>query len=116
MRIIKYTSLLDDNRYPQLFMEKAVNYADFSFKHPESIVKMMNDVFQMDRQTEECFYELCFSTDMKLIGVFEVFRGTVNNTLANPREVFQKALLCGASLVVRCTTTHPGVYRQVRLM
>lgn len=31
------------------------------------------------------------------LGVFELSHGTVNGSLITPREVYMKALLCGAS-------------------
>lgn len=107
MRITKYSVLLDENMFPGLFKENAVNYDEREFKDPENIVKMMNDVFWMEKRTEEFLYELCFTTRMQLIGVFEVSHGGVNYTVSNPREIFQRALLCGAARIV-LVHNHPS--------
>lgn len=109
MRITKYKTMLEENGYPELFREKSVNYGEWEYKNPESIVYMMNDVFRLDRQSEEYFYEICFSSKMKLIGVFEISHGTIDCTHASPREVFQKALICGASRIV-LIHNHPSGY------
>lgn len=100
MLVDKYKTILDEGGYPKLIKENVADYRGFSFRNPESIVQMMNDTFGLDRQTEEFLYELCFSTSMNLIGVFEVSHGTINHTAANPREIFQKALLCGAASII----------------
>lgn len=107
MRITKYSTLLDDNGFPGLFKEKAVNYGKHKFVNAGEIASMMNNVFQLDRKTEEFLYELCFDTKMKLLGVFEISHGTINCTVSSPREVFQKALLCGAAALV-IVHNHPS--------
>ncbi len=87
--------------------ESAVNYNVQDFTDPESIARMMNNVFMFDRRTEEFLYALCFTTKMRLVGVFEISHGSVDRTVASPREVFQKALLCGAAVVV-LVHNHPS--------
>lgn len=43
---------------------------------------------------------IAFNTKMKPLGVFEVSHGTVNGTCCQPRELFIRALLCGATSIV----------------
>lgn len=100
MRVTTYKTLLDENLFPVMVKEGAVNYGQVNFSIPCEIVRMMNDIFRMDVQSEEYMYELCFTTKMKLIGIFEIAHGTVNLAPVNPREIFQKALICGAMEVV----------------
>jgi DNA repair protein RadC len=40
------------------------------------------------------------NTKNKIIGVFEISHGTVNASIVNPREAFQKALLANAVSVI----------------
>ena len=108
-----------------MIKEKSVNYQyDGNFNNPQSIYNMLCDVFQHNRQTEEYLYLLCFNTKGRLLGVFEVSHGTVNASLCNTREIFQKALLCNASNIV-LAHNHPSgdttpskddiaVYRKVK--
>lgn len=107
MRVINYKTLLDENYFPVMFKEKAVNYKTDNLYTAKSIALMMNDIFKMDVQSEEYLYELCFTTKMKLLGVFEIAHGAINNVQISPREIFQKALLCGASVVV-LAHNHPS--------
>lgn len=108
MRINKYNTLKGNDNIPQLVKEMSTNYmACSSFVEPDSIYDMMCNVFHADKQTEEICHVLCFNTKMKLQGVFEIFRGTVNISLINPREIFMKALLCGAVNII-LTHNHPS--------
>lgn len=100
MRVVNYGTLLDENYFPVMFKEKAVNYKADNLYTAKSIVLMMNDIFKMDVRSEEYLYELCFTAKMKLLGVFEIAHGTINHIQISPREIFQKALLCGATVVV----------------
>lgn len=107
MKVTIYNTLLNENFYPVMFKEKAVNYKAINLNAPEKIVNMMNDVFKSNMQSEEYLYELCFTTKMHLIGVFEVSHGSINQTMICSREIFQKALLCGAAIVV-LVHNHPS--------
>lgn len=99
-KIVQYKTMKDENGLPTLHAMREYNYAEIEFDTPLKIVAMMNEVFQVNRQTEEYFYEACFTTKMGLIGVFEIAHGTIDRALASPREVMQKALLCGAVSIV----------------
>lgn len=61
----------------------------------------------MNKQTEEYLYMLALNTKGKPLGVFEISHGTVDSTFCNPREIFIKALLCGASGIV-IVHNHPS--------
>lgn len=125
MRITKYNTILNSDKHCELIKEKSVNYQyDGNFSNPQSIYNMLCDVFKHNRQTEEYLYLLCFNTKCRLLGVFEVSHGTVNASLCNTREIFQKALLCNASNIV-LAHNHPSgsttpskediaVYRKVK--
>lgn len=108
MRITKYNTILNSDKHCELIKEKSVNYQyNGNFSNPQSIYNMLCDVFQHNRQTEEYLYLLCFNTKCRLLGVFEVSHGTVNASLCNTREIFQKALLCNASNIV-LAHNHPS--------
>lgn len=108
MRITKYNTILNTDRHCELIKEKSVNYQyDGNFNNPQSIYNMLCDVFQHDKQTEEYLYLLCLTTKGRLLGMFEVSHGTVNASLCNTREIFQKALLCNASNIV-LAHNHPS--------
>lgn len=79
-----------------LTKESAVNYETILLNNPVYIVRMMNDVFRMNRKAEEHVYILAMNTKCKLIGVFLLTKGTVNATIVSPREIFVRLCLCGA--------------------
>ena len=112
MRITSYKTLLTDDLRCTIVKEKGVNYtpgtaSDNEFCSPSSISEMMRTVFQIDRQTEEHLFLLCFSTKMNLIGIFELSIGTINMSVASPREIFMKALLLNAARIV-LVHNHPS--------
>ena len=108
MRINKYNTLKGNNNIPQLVMETSTNYKICdSLNSPNLIYKMMCDIFHTDRQTEEICYLLCLNNKNKLQGIFEISRGTVNASFMTPREIFIKALLCGAVNIV-IVHNHPS--------
>lgn len=107
MRITKYKTMMNDSRIPELVKESACNYECESLNDPSKIVEMMKIVFEIHKQTEEYLYEICFNTKMKPVGVFEISHGTLDASLVRPREIYQKALMCGAHNIV-IVHNHPS--------
>lgn len=107
-RVTQYRTLLTEDGRCELAKERAVNYPrEEKFDHPQKIYRMLCDIFQHDKQSEEFLYLLCFNSKMKLLGVFEVSHGDACTTICNNREIFQKALLCNASCIV-LAHNHPS--------
>lgn len=100
MKITQYKVVLDGNSHNALVKEREVKYNGESFTSPNTIVDMMNDVFQLNKMAEEYAYMLAFNTSMKPIAVFEISHGAGNYTIMNPREIYIRALLCGAYGIV----------------
>lgn len=108
MRINQYRIVLNEEKNTVLKKEKGFNYlCETSFTQPEVFVKLMNDVFDLNKQAEEYVYMLALNAANKPIGVFEISHGTFDQTILNPREVFCRALLCGATKIIICHN-HPG--------
>lgn len=74
---------------------------------PEQIANMLNSVFDLQNETEEYVYLLCFNTAMKLIGIFELSHGTINASICSTRDIFMKALLCNAKNII-IAHNHPS--------
>ena len=55
----------------------------------------------------EVFAILCLTTKHRVIAYHEVSRGTLDSTLAHPREVFKAALLANAAAIV-AAHNHPS--------
>lgn len=107
MRINKYTTLKGKDNIPELVKDFSVNYSCEKLLHPDDITEMMNDIFKANKQTEEICHILCLNQKMKVQWIFEVSRGTVNSSCLNPREIFMKALLCGAVSII-VVHNHPS--------
>lgn len=106
MRINFYDTRVDAGR-TVLVKEKAVNYRTDDVCKPALVTEMLNSVASLNVMGEEHCYMLAMNSKGKLIGVFFISKGTVNMTCLNPREVFMRALLVGASLIVLCHN-HPS--------
>ena len=109
MRINFYDTRLEECR-TVLVKEKAVNYKTDNSENicsPVYAVEMMNSIASLNVMAEEYCYMLALNNRTKLLGVFFISKGCVNQTLVNPREVFLRALLVGASLIVLCHN-HPS--------
>ena len=109
MRITKYSVMLDkDTMLNKLVKESSTNYSMCTkFTSPSEIVNMLNDIYNLSERAEEYLYMLAFNTKQKLLGVFEVSHGTARATYLSPREIFVRALLCGASNIV-IAHNHPS--------
>lgn len=98
MDIISYHTKLSKDRHNILVKEKSVSYdEEVNFDTPLKIVQMMNTLFDMENRAEEYLYQIAFDSKMKILGVFEVTHGLVNATLASPREMMIRNILCGAT-------------------
>lgn len=124
MRITKYRAELNEDQHNILVKEKSCNCPVDSLSNLQAITQMLNSVFRLNRQAEEYVYMIALNTKNKPLGVFEISHGTVNQSLCNPREIFVKALLCGAAGIV-LAHNHPSgdttpskedvtVYRRIR--
>lgn len=100
MRIRKYRTLLTADGLAQLVLESTTNYHIDTFDGPAKIVSMVNNLYNLGRQTEEYVYLICFNQKQKINAVFELSHGTVNSSFCNAREIFQKALLSNAAHIV----------------
>ena len=108
MRITTYKTELNSDNLNTLVKEKSCNCTGVeTLNNPSLIAEMFNVVFRLDKQTEEYLYMLALTTKGKPLGVFEISHGMVNMTICNPREIFIKALLCGASGII-ITHNHPS--------
>ena len=101
MRIVQYGL--------QLVKEESRNYKidnDITDSSTTAF-KIFKDLFDLDKQAEEVFAMLCLNVKNKIVGVFEISRGSLSESLVHPREVFKRVLLCNASRII-IAHNHPG--------
>ena len=106
MRINFYDTRIEDYK-TVLIKERAVNYKTVDIREANIVTELLNTIVSLNTMGEEHCYMLALNNKKKLIGVFLISKGTVNMTSMNPREVFIRALLIGASSIILCHN-HPS--------
>ncbi len=97
MRITIYKTELNNDLHTKLVKERAYNYNVEKLNTPSYVVQVMNDVFHMNKLSEEYMYMIALNSKCKPIGFFEISHGASDCCLSNPREIFNRLLLCGAN-------------------
>lgn len=107
MRITTYHTELNDDLHNILIKENSCNYPVQNLSNPELVVNMLNDIYHLNRQAEERVYMIALNTKCKPLGIFEISHGTVDHSICNTKDIFIKALLCGASGII-LAHNHPS--------
>lgn len=97
---------LDKDRLPVVEKRELCQETQ-TLNSPDTIFEFLNRYFRLKDRTEEYIYLLAFDKKCHLIGIFELSHGTVDGSLISPREVFMKALLCGATGII-LAHNHPS--------
>lgn len=108
MKIKKFNTALNQDYRNILVEEFSENYKKVEdLNGPEKIVQVMNEIFHLSEKAEEYMYLICMTSGCRPIGFFELAHGTHNAALVGIREIFIRALLCGAAGIV-LVHNHPG--------
>ena len=67
---------------------------------PENIVEVFEDVFSMSELAEEMMIMACLNTKNEVVGLFKVSQGSLNASIAHPREIFKRAVLANANSII----------------
>lgn len=100
MKINFYNTKITKKLTTILVKEKTVNYSICSLDTPKKVTDMMNQLISMGDLAEEHCYMLAYNTQNIIIGLFFLSKGTVNRSLIGTREVYMRALLCGAVHII----------------
>lgn len=108
MRIIQYSTELDNDKKTILIKEKSQNFPNIKeINSPEKVKSVLNDMFRAELKAEEHMWMFALNNKFHPIGVFEISHGTVNLSLISPREIFIRLCLCGATNFV-LAHNHPS--------
>ena len=107
MNISTYIVEKDAERHPFLVEEQKIEYGLSCIKSSTDVVDMINHAFRLRFMAEEYVYLLSLDTKGHILGIFEVSHGTVNSAQCNPREIFLRALVSGASSII-VVHNHPS--------
>lgn len=91
----------------QLVREKEEKYMEKQANSPQAVANIINEVFNMDTQPFETLVMMALDTKKKPVGCFVVSQGSLNGTIVEPREVFQRAILVNADSIV-VAHNHPS--------
>lgn len=86
----------------QLIKEKGKRYDVESkeIKSPGDAHRIIQEVFKPSEQAEEIMGLLVLNIKNRLIGAFEVSRGSLNSSIVHPREIYKRALLANAASIM----------------
>ena len=93
----------------QLVKEDSNNYLENceTLTSPDRVASALNEIFNLEYQTDEHFVMFCLNTKNRIIGAFEVCIGTIDASLVNIRGIIQRVLLCNASRII-VAHNHPS--------
>lgn len=87
-------------------MNEDVSFKDMvSCTNPTNIINYFNYLFK-DKKQEE-FYVIYLDNKKKFIDKKRLFIGSINSSVAHPREIFKNAYLLSASFII-CIHNHPS--------
>ena len=107
MKVNFYEVMVKENQVPYLAAKKVLSYDGRKFLNtPKEIADFVMNKLCTQYYAEEYVHMLAFNTASRLLGVFEIAHGSADTCYASTREVFQRALLCGATNIIM-THNHP---------
>ena len=87
-------------------MNEETSFKDMvSCTNPTNIITYFNYLFK-DKKQEE-FYVIYLDNKKKFIDKMRLFIGSINSSIAHPREIFKNAYLLSASFII-CIHNHPS--------
>lgn len=87
---------------------KVINYDEVEILNtPDNVVKLMTDVFEINKKISEEIFVIALTTDSKPLHFFRLNRGTVNTSLLDTRGLMISLLLANASTFV-VVHNHPS--------
>lgn len=111
MRLTSYNVKINrETNRTELIKEKAINYSTCEkMQSPKLIVDALNSFLDLQNMAEEYVYLLTLNTKSDITGIFEISHGTVSNCIVTPREIFNRALMIGATSII-LVHNHPSGY------
>jgi DNA repair protein RadC len=74
---------------------------------PQDAYNAIKTITNVQEEAQEVFGVLILNTKNKIVAVHEISRGTINSSMAHPREVFKPAVLHNAAAII-CFHNHPS--------
>lgn len=101
MKVNEYKVFLGENSIPYLAATgKTVVDGRRKYDNPETVADICCSAYEMHRMAEEITVLAAFDTAGHLVGLFEIGHGTIDKCILSAREIFVRALLCGAHHII----------------
>lgn len=96
---IRKTKLILDKRHRSVLKDEFCRTYDAvtSITDPESVVMLMDDVFNISEQADEYVYIICMTRKCKPICFFEVSHGSQTKAAVEASSILTRVLLSGAT-------------------
>ena len=94
VRLVKESS----NEYE--YDKKAIN-------NPQVVVKLLNEIFDLENRCEEHLVMLALDTKLKVVGAFDIHAGTAKASPVSTKSIFTRAMLCNANSII-VAHNHPS--------
>ena len=94
VRLVKESSSMYE------YDKKAIN-------NPQVVVKLLNEIFDLENRCEEHFVMLALDTKLKVVGAFDIHAGTSKAANVSAKSVFTRAMLCNANSII-VAHNHPS--------
>lgn len=88
-------SLVKENDILRLDIDRA--YEQNRMANPKDVVNFFNCYYKLDSLPEEYVYILALDIKLNSIGVFELSHGGFHTSVVDPKGLYARILLCGAS-------------------
>lgn len=108
MRIVNARLRLDDEGVPRVVKSPAKLYPEIQyFGNAQDIVKVMTDVFEIHKETQEVLYLIALNLKSKPLAFFEIGRGNIQETIVDARGIMIRLMMCNASSFI-LVHNHPS--------
>lgn len=108
MNIRKYVLELNDDKIPAMVCEDAYDYEEATtLNSPAVIAEMLETCFRLKHKAEEHIAVIGVNKRLQPVAIFEVSHGGSSHCQISPKELFIRALMCGASGII-IAHNHPS--------
>ena len=107
MNIRKYVLELNDEKLPSMVCDKEYEYNVTELKSPAIIAELLETCFRLKHKAEEHIVVIGVNKRLQPVAIFEVSHGGSSHCQISPKELFTRALMCGASGII-IAHNHPS--------
>lgn len=107
MKIRKYVLELTNERLPTMVCDKEYEYNATELNSPTVIAEMLETCFRLKHKAEEHVVVIGVNKRLQPVAIFEVSHGGSSHCQHSPKELFTRALICGAEGII-VAHNHPS--------